>query len=287
MGKDELSDTALLMVKPDGVRQGLTGEIVGWMERRDYHAVAFRQLALTPQRRVAIYGRPDRPRHLDWALNGILYTLAPVHAIVVRRLSRGTSGDTASHELSRRLKGHFIPNRASVGTIRRDLGALNPIFNLVHASDESADVLADVRVLFGANLQELGGRPLGAFELRRPTVPDRLDLWRSVAAGLHADSGIDLKGLSELGQRDVSDAALGTAAAILDEVAPKCGTAVARRLDAIRTGELPFDQYATSVPDVWARYLSYTTLRYLDLCARFPPADTREPARGPGDPGER
>lgn len=286
MGEDELNETALLMVKPDGVRQGLTGQVLGWMERRDYHVVAFRQVALTPPRRIALYGRPDRPRHLDWALNGILYTLAPVHAIVMRRLSRKAGGETASRELSRDLKGHFIPNRAAVGTIRRDLGALNPIFNLVHASDETHDVLADVRVLFGADLHEVVGRPVGASDLRLPPVPDRLDLWRNVAAGLQADSGLDLKELSKLDQRDVSDAALGAVAAILDSAATGREKALALRLDAVRTGKLPFDQFATASPDVWSRYLSYTTLRYLDLCAHFPPSETRSPASDPGETGE-
>jgi nucleoside diphosphate kinase len=136
------------MVKPDGVHQRLTGAVLAFLGDRGLTALATKDLLLTPDLRARLYATTRSGGRLDWDLNAVLYTLGPVTAVLLRG-----PGGAAAH-LSGELKGHFLPTRARPGTIRGSFNAMNPIFNLVHASDNEEEVAREAPVLFGCAVGE-------------------------------------------------------------------------------------------------------------------------------------
>src|SRR4051794_1107875 len=141
---------ALVMLKPDAVRQRLTGRVVRWLAARGFQALRFREFELTVADRAALYGPTRAVGRLDWELNAVLYRLGPVQALLLAGPLSGRWPSAAQY-VSSGLKGDFRPARAVPGTMRADLGALNPIFNLVHATDDVANLDREQEVLFGAD----------------------------------------------------------------------------------------------------------------------------------------
>jgi nucleoside diphosphate kinase len=104
-----VQDLALLMVKPDGVHQKLIGSVLEFLAARDFEPLSSTTLHLTPQLRRRLYSTTRGGGRLDWDLNAVLYTLGPVHAVLLR------GPDDAAAHLSADLKGHFVPTRARPG----------------------------------------------------------------------------------------------------------------------------------------------------------------------------
>jgi len=129
-----MTQRTLVLVKPDGVRRGLTGEIVRRIEDKGYTLAALELRSATPELLAAHYaeheGKPFYAPLVEFMLSG------PVVAMVVEghRVIEGF----------RSLAGTTDPTTAAPGTIRGDLGrdwGLAVQQNLVHGSDavESAE----------------------------------------------------------------------------------------------------------------------------------------------------
>ncbi len=127
-------ERTLVLVKPDGVRRGLSGEVIRRIEAKGYRLVALELRAATPDLLAAHYaeheGKPFYQPLVDFMLSG------PVTAMVVEghRVIEGF----------RALAGATDPTAALPGTIRGDLGrdwGLPVQQNIVHGSDspESAE----------------------------------------------------------------------------------------------------------------------------------------------------
>jgi nucleoside diphosphate kinase len=272
------------MVKPDGVHQRLTGAVLAFLARHGFTALAMRDLLLTPDLRARLYATTRTTGRLDWDLNAVLYTLGPVTAVLLR----GPPGAAAL--LSGQLKGHFLPTRARRGTLRGDLNAMNPIFNLVHASDDETELAREVPVLFGCPVDDLLRE--GDVATSEPARP--LDHWRSVSDVLTAFLG-SAGSLPVIGpdqraaflggtgsapvttpDRRAAFAAVRRARPVLLAAAERSRPSRAAGLPALLAGsevDLPdltrFSAVAQSLPDPpssWGTYLAYTSLRYLDLC---------------------
>ncbi|MCE5197702.1 nucleoside-diphosphate kinase [bacterium] len=129
-------ERTFIMVKPDGVRRKLVGEIVRRIERRNFSIVAMKML--TPSRELAEqhYAVHKGKEFYEGLLEFI--TSGPVVAMVVE-------GDNAI-KLMRNLMGATKPEDAMPGTIRGDL-TISTRENLVHGSD-SADTAACEIVLW-------------------------------------------------------------------------------------------------------------------------------------------
>lgn len=123
-------ETTLVLVKPDGVRRGLVGEVVARIERKNLKIVAMQMLRidedLARRHYSAHVDKPFFPGLLEFITSG------PVVALAVQ-------GDSAV-EVVRNLMGATDPKKAAPGTIRGDFG-LVVTENLVHGSDavESAE----------------------------------------------------------------------------------------------------------------------------------------------------
>jgi len=125
------------LVKPDGVRRGMIGEIVVRFERKGLKIVAAKMLRVTPelaQRHYAEHqGKPFYPGLVQHITSGPVVALAIEgrSAIAVVRLLTGTTN----------------PQTAAPGTVRGDLGlAITP--NLLHASDSAASAARELALYF-------------------------------------------------------------------------------------------------------------------------------------------
>jgi len=137
-------ERTLLLVKPDGVRRGLVGEILSRMERKGLRLAALKML--TPNRDLAEQhyavhrGKPFYEDLLEFICSG------PVVAAVVE------GPDAVA--LVRLLMGATRPTEALPGTIRGDF-ACDTQQNLVHGSDSAETAAYEVRLWF----PELGDAP--------------------------------------------------------------------------------------------------------------------------------
>jgi nucleoside-diphosphate kinase len=125
-----VSERTLVLVKPDAVRRGLAGEVIGRLERKGLAIVAMdlRQIdGETADRHYAEHvGKDFYPALRDFIISG------PLVALVLE-------GDQAI-AVVRGLVGATDGREAAAGTIRGDFSLSNRE-NLVHASDsaDSAD----------------------------------------------------------------------------------------------------------------------------------------------------
>jgi nucleoside-diphosphate kinase len=127
---DPSKETTLVLVKPDGVRRGLVGEVLGRIERKTLTLAGVRMLevdeALARRHYVAHLEKPFFPELLEFITSG------PVVAVAVQ-------GEKAV-SIVRTLMGTTDPKQAAAGTIRGDFCSVLTE-NLVHGSDslESAE----------------------------------------------------------------------------------------------------------------------------------------------------
>jgi nucleoside-diphosphate kinase len=135
-GKGNLERT-LIIIKPDAVQRGLTGEILRRFEARGLRIVAMKFVHMTrdlAERHYADHqGKPFFPGLVDYITSGpvVVLTLEGTNAILA---ARKTIGSTKPHE-------------AEAGTIRGDL-ALEIGRNLVHGSDSVDNGLKEIANFF-------------------------------------------------------------------------------------------------------------------------------------------
>ncbi|MCY7372940.1 MAG: nucleoside-diphosphate kinase [Spirochaetaceae bacterium] len=132
-----MSERTLVLVKPDAVRRGLVGEVLGRFERKGLLIVALDQRRIDP-------GTADRhyAEHVekDWypPLREFI-TSGPLVAIVLE-------GDEAI-SVVRGINGATDGRAAAAGTIRGDLSLSNRE-NLVHASDSAESAAREIGIFF-------------------------------------------------------------------------------------------------------------------------------------------
>ena len=131
-------ETTLVLVKPDGVRRGLAGEVVGRLERKGYDLRGARLIRITKTLAREHYaehkGKPFFGELVDFITSG------PVLALAVR-------GEDAIGGV-RSLMGATHPKDAAPGTIRGDLALAMPN-NLVHGSDSPESARREIALWFG------------------------------------------------------------------------------------------------------------------------------------------
>ena len=137
-----MTQRTLVLVKPDGVQRGLTGQILARIEAKGY---TLAQLALVNATREILeqhyeehQGKPFFEPLVEFMLSG------PVVAAVVE-------GDRVI-EGFRSLAGATEPTTAAPGTIRGDLGrdwGEKVQKNLVHGSDSPESAEREIGIWFG------------------------------------------------------------------------------------------------------------------------------------------
>ena len=127
----------LVLVKPDGVRRGLAGEVISRLEKKGLTLVAMELRTLDRATAEEHYGE-HRERPFFGELVDFI-TSAPLVAMVVE----GADAVPAT----RRLMGVTNPVEASPGSIRGDY-ALEIGQNLVHGSDSPESAAREISIFF-------------------------------------------------------------------------------------------------------------------------------------------
>ena len=136
-----MTERSLILVKPDGVRRGLVGEVLGRVEAKGYALVALElrtaDAGLLAEHYAEHEGKPFYRPLVEFMSSG------PVVAVVIE-------GERCI-EGFRSLAGATDPTAALPGTIRGDLGrdwGLAVQQNLVHGSDSAQSAEREIAIWF-------------------------------------------------------------------------------------------------------------------------------------------
>ncbi len=134
-------ERTLVLVKPDGVRRALVGEVIARIERKGYQVVALRMLqadrALLEKHYAEHQGKPFYEPLLEFMMSG------PIVALIAEgeRVIEGF----------RSLAGATDPTVAAPGTIRGDLArdqGTKVVQNIVHGSDSPESAAREIKIFF-------------------------------------------------------------------------------------------------------------------------------------------
>jgi nucleoside-diphosphate kinase len=135
------TEKTLILVKPDGVRRGLVGEVISRIETKGYAIDSVRMLqadaALLEKHYAEHVGKPFYEPLVEFMMSG------PIVAIVA-------SGNRVI-EGFRSLAGATDPTVAAPGTIRGDLArdqGTKVMQNLVHGSDSPESATREIAIFF-------------------------------------------------------------------------------------------------------------------------------------------
>jgi nucleoside-diphosphate kinase len=138
------SEKTLILVKPDGVRRGLVGEVISRIETKGYAIDSLRMLqadrALLEKHYAEHLGKPFYEPLVEFMMSG------PIVAIVA-------SGNRVI-EGFRSLAGVTDPTVAAPGTIRGDLArdqGTKVVQNIVHGSDSPESAAREIQIFFPSN----------------------------------------------------------------------------------------------------------------------------------------
>lgn len=130
-------ERTLVLVKPDGVRRGLIGEVAKRIEEHRLSIVAMRMMEIDKDLAHRHYAEHVDKPFFDDLVSFI--TSGPVVAMVVE-------GENAISEV-RELMGATDPKEAAPGTIRGDF-AEEITENIVHGSDSPESSKREVELFF-------------------------------------------------------------------------------------------------------------------------------------------
>lgn len=173
-------ETTLVIVKPDGVKRGLVGEIIRRIEQRGLKIVALKMFQATKHELEKHYSSADDNLRAMGEKTLATYTkygfdpvkeIGTADAIKIGKMVHGwivdfmASGPTVKMavqgihavEMVRKLVGNTIPANAEMGTIRGDYSVDSAVLanagkrgirNLVHASGNVAEAEHELKLWF-------------------------------------------------------------------------------------------------------------------------------------------
>ena len=174
-------EKTFLMIKPDGVRKGLIGEIIRRVEQRDLKVVAIEMFEPTKEQIDGHYpkdekwirrlGQKSLATYEKYGLDPIKF-LGTNDDMEIGKMVRGWLIDFMTSaplvrmviqglhavDMVRKIAGPTIPALADMGTIRGDFSIDSPalansekrcVCNLVHASETSEEAEHEIKHWFG------------------------------------------------------------------------------------------------------------------------------------------
>lgn len=173
-------ERTLVIVKPDGVKRGLIGEIIGRIEQRGLKIVAMQMFQATKAQLMKHYS--DAPENLKAMGEKTLATYAKYgldakkemgtdDAVKIGRMVHGWIVDFMmtgpvvkmvveglhAVEMVRKIVGSTLPSQAEMGTIRGDYSVDSAVLanaqrrgirNIVHASGTVGEAEAEIKLWF-------------------------------------------------------------------------------------------------------------------------------------------
>ena len=130
-------ERTFVAVKPDGVKRGLTGEIIKRFENKGLKIIGLKLLNVTQEMAEAHYAEHKGKSFYDRLIRYI--QSGPVVAMVLEGYN--------AVQTARQLMGKTNPNDAEVGTIRADF-AQSMNFNAVHGSDGVESAKREIGIYF-------------------------------------------------------------------------------------------------------------------------------------------
>ena len=131
-------ESTLLIVKPDGVRRGLVGEVLGRLERKGFRIAELKLMNISRDRAEQHYGehreKPFFVELVDFITSG---------PVVVARIE----GEQVIASM-RTIMGPTDPIAAPPGTVRGDYGTIIGE-NIVHGSDSPESAERELKLFFG------------------------------------------------------------------------------------------------------------------------------------------
>ncbi|RLI96117.1 MAG: nucleoside-diphosphate kinase [Candidatus Altiarchaeales archaeon] len=135
----------LIIIKPDGVKRGLVGEIISRFENYGFRIIALKILNLDRKMAEKLYAIHKGKSFFDSLIEYI--TSGPVVAAVL-----ATDNLTPENGIKvvRKIVGATNPLEAEMGSIRGDY-AFDISGNLIHASDSEESAEYEIPIFFNDN----------------------------------------------------------------------------------------------------------------------------------------
>jgi nucleoside-diphosphate kinase len=130
-------ERTLIILKPDAVQRGLSGEILSRFEKKGLQIVGMKLMQI-PQSLAETHYEPHKGKPFYPGLVKFM-TSSPVIVLVLQ----GKDAIT----IARKMMGATFGSKAEPGTIRGDYGVSNS-FNLIHGSDSSESATRELGLFF-------------------------------------------------------------------------------------------------------------------------------------------
>ena len=134
-----MSERSFVMVKPDGVAAGLTGEIIGRIERKGFAVTALEKRVMAREVAEEHYGE-----HRERPFFGELVEFITSGPVVMMAVE----GPDGTIDALRAMMGPTNPLEAPAGTIRGDY-ATEVGQNVIHGSDGAESAARELALHFG------------------------------------------------------------------------------------------------------------------------------------------
>jgi nucleoside-diphosphate kinase len=132
-----MKERTLLLVKPDGVKRKLIGEVISRFEKKGFDIIALRVLTLDEET-INKHYEEHLQRDFFQPLKKFMMS-GPIVAAVIE-------GESAISE-TRKINGATNPLKAAAGTIRGDYGIFTR-YNIVHGSDSAESAERELKIFF-------------------------------------------------------------------------------------------------------------------------------------------
>lgn len=184
--RDFWSRHVFVLIASDTVHRGLHGDLIARLRKEDFTPVAARAVRASPETIDDLYADLIAGQWRTWRYRLVdsLMTIGPAMGVICHY--SGKSEDP--YALLSRRKGYQHPRNAELGTIRRDLGAINAVMNLMHSSDGPEESEREAAV-FGLSIQDTDAdteRAQAAVDylvsLIAPPVPERREFDATLAS---------------------------------------------------------------------------------------------------------
>ncbi|HFJ9434353.1 nucleoside-diphosphate kinase [Bacillus thuringiensis] len=159
--KIDFDKVGFIILKPDTVYQGLENNIWSFFKERGFKLIGMKSFDITKERRKKLYKDFFVSSRTNWGLGGEFYSLGKSLGLIVT-CSPPKEFQTTSSYISDYLKGNFIPEKAQCDTVRGKFNAINPVFNLIHSSDDTENLMREINIFF--NPEELKNIFIGCIE---------------------------------------------------------------------------------------------------------------------------
>ena len=135
-----MMERTLAVIKPDGVKRGLVGEIISRFERRGLKIVGLRMTWLSDERAEQLYAPHKGKVFYQTLLN--FMTSGPIVAMAVEGRS--------AIQIVRNMMGALKPEETMPGSIRGDY-SMDATHNTIHGSDSPENAKRELAIFFDDN----------------------------------------------------------------------------------------------------------------------------------------